>query len=70
MQLMGWDTSKNITVQSINNMLNDLVIAIDSYILCHYVGGIYCNVSIQQIYTGEKFQVHDYCKKKNEKGSI
>lgn len=51
-------------------MLNDLVIAIDSYILCHYVGGIYCNVSIQQIDTGEKFQVHDYCKKKNEKGSI
>ena len=57
-------------MRNINNMLNNLVIAIDSYILCHYVGGIYCKVSIQQIYTGEKFQVHDGCKRKNGKGSI
>lgn len=49
-------------MQRINNMLSDLVIANNSYIFCQG-GGIYCSVGIKQIYTGVKFQVHDYCKK-------
>lgn len=58
-------------MQNINNMFNDSVRSFDSYILYHYVSGIYCKVSIQQIYTGEKFQVRDcYNEQKNAKRSI
>lgn len=42
-------------MQNINNMFNDSVRSFDSYILCHYVSGIYCKVSTCNL-TGENFK--------------